>query len=149
MNQEAKAYWNNYWKDKEKPSAVCAEQFGVEPDELAQLVIDGIKTATCSGHVFYEIEEEPVPEAGQYMIVLDSKDKPAAIIQTTEVAITPMNQVFEEFAKAEGEGDKSYEYWWNAHESCFREELNKLGREFSEDMLLVCERFQLIDVKDK
>ncbi|SDN66489.1 ASCH domain-containing protein [Alkalicoccus daliensis] len=148
MNQKAQTYWNEFWQEKDTSAKVTAEQFGAEPDYLAQLVIEGTKTATCSGHIFYEIENEPLPEVGQYMIVLNSEDQPVAIIQTTEVTLTPMNQVSEEFAEAEGEGDKSYQYWWDAHESFFRSELEKAGKEFSEEMLLVCERFQLVDVKE-
>ncbi|AXF57674.1 ASCH domain-containing protein [Salicibibacter kimchii] len=43
-----------------------------------------------------------------------------------------MNEVTESFAFAEGEGDRSYQYWWEAHEKFFKNELNEIGREFSE-----------------
>jgi len=59
-----------------------------------------------------------------------------------------MNEVAEEFAIAEGEGDRTYKYWWEAHEKFFRNELKAIGRVFSEDMLLVCERFKVVDVKN-
>jgi len=112
-------------------------------------VIDGIKTATCSGHIFYELENEPLPTTEDYNIILNSDNQPVAITKTVEVTITPMNEVSEEFAIAEGEGDRTYRYWWNEHEKFFKKELNAIGREFSEDMLLVCERFELIHVKDE
>lgn len=146
MNQAAQVYWNEYWKDRNKPQSVSAWQFGADPDTLAKLVIDGIKTATCSGYIFYELENEPLPATGDYNIILNSDDKPVAITKTLEVTITPMNEVSEEFAIAEGEGDRTYQYWWNEHERFFRKELNAIGREFSEDMLLVCERFEVIHV---
>lgn len=147
MNQVSKIYWNEYWENQIKPKSVTAWQFGVEPDTLAQLVIDGIKTATCSGHIFYELENEPLPTTEDYNIILNSDDNPVAITKTVEVTITPMNEVNEEFAIAEGEGDRTYQYWWDEHEKFFRKELNAIGREFSEDMLLVCERFEVIHVK--
>jgi uncharacterized protein YhfF len=59
----------------------------------------------------------------------------------------PMNEVPEDFAIAEGEGDRTYQYWKEVHEKFCKEELSKLGLEFKEDMLLVCERFELVDVK--
>lgn len=149
MNQAAEIYWNNYWQDQTKPVRVSAWQFGADPDLLAQLVLDGIKTATCSGHLFYELENEPLPTTKDYNIILNSQNKPVAITKTTEVTITPMNEVSEAFAFAEGEGDRTYTYWWNAHESFFKNELSKIGRDFSEDMLLVCERFELVHVKNK
>lgn len=61
----------------------------------------------------------------------------------------PMNEVTEEFAVAEGEGDLTYNYWRDTHIQFFTKELSELGLSFSEDMLLVCERFKLIDVKNK
>lgn len=125
---------------------MSAWQFGVDPDTLVQLVVDGVKTATCSGHIFYELENERLPAVEDYSIILNSKNKPICIIRTTDVALTPMNEVSEEFAIAEGEGDRTYQYWWNEHEKVFKEELKGTGYEFSEDMILVCERFEVIDV---
>lgn len=148
MNQAALKYWNEYWGTQEKPKSVSAWQFGATPDYLAQLVVDGIKTATCSGHLFYELENEPLPTTEDYSVILNSKDQPVAIIKTIEVTLTPMNEVTEAFAIAEGEGDRTYQYWWDAHEEFFRGELSTIGREFTEDLLLVCERFELIDVKN-
>ncbi|ARJ39371.1 ASCH domain-containing protein [Sporosarcina sp. P21c] len=149
MNSATQTYWDEYWGNQEKPQSVSAWQFGAAPDYLAQLVVDGIKTATCSGHIFYELENEPLPTTKDYNIILNSADQPVAITKTVEVTITPMNKVSEEFAIAEGEGDRTYRYWWEAHEEFFRKELHAIEREFSEDMLLVCERFEVIHVKDE
>lgn len=147
MNQASLAYWNDYWKDQEKPERVTAWQFGGNPDYLAQLVIDGVKKATCSGYVFYEVENEPLPTTEEYSVILNCKDEPVAIIKTVDVQIMPMNEVPEEFAISEGEGDRTYQYWWDVHVEFFTEELRKVGKEYSEDMLLVCERFELVDIK--
>ncbi|WP_339149965.1 MULTISPECIES: ASCH domain-containing protein [unclassified Sutcliffiella] len=147
MNQASLNYWNSYWKEQEKPERVTAWQFGGNPDYLAQLVIDGVKKATCSGYAFYEVENEPLPSTEDYSIVLNSKDEPVAIIKTVDVQIMPMNEVPEEFAISEGEGDRTYQYWWDVHVEFFTEELPKIGEEYSEEMLLVCERFELVDVK--
>src|SRR5699024_2073235 len=106
-----------------------------------------IKTATCSGYIFYELENEALPKVDDYNIILNSADEPVAITRTVDVTITPMNEVSEDFAIAEGEGDRTYQYWWKEHERFFKEELQKIGREFSEDMPLVCERFEVVHVK--
>ncbi|MTH54964.1 ASCH domain-containing protein [Bacillus mangrovi] len=150
MNTESKMYWTDYWKSRQSapPVSVSAWQFGADPDHLAQLVIDGIKTATCSGRIFYELENEPLPAVDDYSIVLSSEDKPLAIIKTSEVFVLPMNEVPAEFAIAEGEGDRTYQYWKDVHVDFFTNELKDKGLSFSEDMLLVCERFELVDVKD-
>ncbi|USB31700.1 ASCH domain-containing protein [Paenibacillus sp. YPG26] len=148
MNEASQQYWNDYWNslDQCKPAKVSAWQFGASPDHLAQLVINGVKTATCSGLVFYEIENEPLPSIEDYSIILSSKDEPLAIIKTTDVTLMPMNEVPEEFAIAEGEGDRTYSYWRQAHEQFFTRELSRIGLEYSEEMMLVCERFELVDV---
>lgn len=152
MDEASQRYWDEYWelKSQEKPkSNVTAWQFGGNPNYLAQLVIDGIKTATCSAMVFYEIEQEPMPASGDYSVILNSNDEPVAIIKTVDVQIMPMNEVPEEFAIAEGEGDRTYRYWKEVHEEFFTKELQKLGLNFSEDIQLVCERFVLVDKRQR
>ena len=119
-----------------------AFQFGASADWLADLVVEGKKTATTSGFVFYELEKEPIPQAGEYYIVLDGQEKPVAVIQIQSVEVLPMNEVTEEFALAEGEGD--YRFWWDAHEKFFTELLKEYSIEFSPNMLVVCERFKKI-----
>ena len=147
MNELAQKYWEMYWGGKEQPLSVTSWQFGGIPDELAQLVVDGIKTATCSNYLAYELENEPLPKVDDYSIVLNSKDEPVCIIRTSDVKIMPMNEVPLDFTFAEGEGDRTYEHWHKGHIEFFTKELKTLGGEFSEEMLLVCERFELIDVK--
>ncbi len=49
--------------------------FGDAPDQLADLVLTGIKTATASAYDLYfmEGEEEPLPQSGDYSVILNSK----------------------------------------------------------------------------
>ena len=89
MNKLALEYWKEYWKDREAPIEVTAWQFGENPDYLAQLVVEGVKTATCSAYELYEVEGEPLPRIGDYSIILNSKDEPVCIIQTVDVQIMP------------------------------------------------------------
>lgn len=115
-------------------------------NELGSLVVEGVKTGTCSSLQVYELEQESYPEVGQYDIVLDGKNRPLAIIQYTNIEIIPMNKVTEEFAKSEGEGDLSYSYWYAEHEKFFTWELGLYGLSFSPDMLLVCQNFKVVDI---
>lgn len=113
-------------------------------DELGALIAAGIKTATCSALWEWEAEGAPIPIMGQLTTVLDGKGAPLCIIETVEVAIRPYNQVDAQFAYDEGEGDRSLGYWREAHWRFFSRTLAAIGREPSEDMLLVCERFRVI-----
>jgi uncharacterized protein YhfF len=124
-----------------------AEGFGDNPklaDELGQLIVSGKKTGTCSALWEWEAEGKPIPQPGLISIVLDGLDHPICIIETTHVLVSRFNKVDEEFARAEGEGDLSLEYWREAHKKFFSRVLSKFDKEFSEDMPLVCERFKII-----
>ncbi|MHA6252776.1 ASCH domain-containing protein [Oceanobacillus sp. CAU 1775] len=137
-------YWNKFCIANQRQGTEFKDafQFGVSSDWLADLVVEGKKTATTSGYVFYELEKEALPQAGEYSIVLNGKNEPVAVIQIESVEVVPMNEVTEEFALAEGEGD--YRYWWDAHEKFFTESLKEYGKEFYPNMLVVCERFKKV-----
>lgn len=113
-------------------------------DELAQLVLNGSKTATASNYVLYELESEPLPYTGLHNIILDGEGNAVAIIETTSVEVIPFDEVTEEHAYLEGEGDRSLKYWQDVHEDYFTRELKELNLEFHPKILIVCERFQLV-----
>jgi uncharacterized protein YhfF len=50
----------------------------------------------------------------------------------------------ETFAYDEGEGDRSLKYWRETHWDFFVGELASFGVEASPEMLVVCERFELV-----
>jgi uncharacterized protein YhfF len=105
-------------------------------DELLDLVIRGIKTATCS------TEDEPnTSTPGQRWIVLDGRGEPRCVIESTEISYRRFGEVDANFAFEEGEGDRSLAYWREAHRRYF----GRQGK-FSEDMMLMCERFRLVEV---
>ena len=105
-------------------------------DELLDLVIKGVKTATCS------TEDEPnTSTPGERWIVLDGRGEPRCIIETLEVSYRRYNEVDAAFAHEEGEGDRSLAYWREAHRRYFERQ----GK-FSEDMMLMCERFRLVEI---
>jgi uncharacterized protein YhfF len=132
----------------QRQAPVLAEAFGDSPglaDELGGLIAAGTKTATCGALWGYEAEGTPVTEVGLLTIVLAGDGEPLGIIETTEVRITPFNQVDEQFAYDEGEGDRTLAYWRSAHTAFFGRVLPKeYGLEPAEDMPLVCERFRLV-----
>ena len=105
-------------------------------DELLDLVMRGIKTATCS------TEDEPnTSTAGERWVVLDGRGRPACVIETAEVSYRRFGEVDAAFAYEEGEGDRSLQYWRDAHRNYF----GRQGK-FREDMMLMCERFRLVEV---
>lgn len=149
MSEIIRSYWETFAKERGVHEA-CPEAwtfgYGAEmADQLGGLVVDGIKTTTCAAHCVHEIEGEAIPQVGEYNIVLDGKDEPLAIIRYTEVELVKMNEVSRDFARSEGEGDLSYLYWYDAHVRFFTEELEQFGLAFTPDLLLVCQRFEVVD----
>ena len=151
-SEQIEAYWKSYLVTLPKSSTIreeryVAEGWGDSPriaDELGALISAGTKTATCSALWEYEAEGEPLPEVGLKTIVLDGNGAPLCIVETTEVEVRPYDEVDARFAYAEGEGDRSLEYWREAHWRFFSRTLPNIGKEPTSNMPLVCERFRVI-----
>jgi len=132
INDTDKTYESWYFCNNEK-----------DANELAGLVKKGIKKATASLHCLYEIENEPIPKVGDYIIITNWKGMPQCIIQITSINIIPFKEVTEEFAAKEGEGDKTLSFWRKVHRKFFTLELKEHNKKFSEDMLVICEEFEV------
>ena len=145
-------YWRSYLETLPPDSPVrdeeyVAEGWGDSPemaDELGALISAGTKTATCSALWEHEAEGSPLPETGLKTIVLDGNGDPLCIIEMTEVEVRPYDEVDAQFAYEEGEGDRSLEYWREAHRRFFSRTLPNIGKEPTPDMPLVCERFRVV-----
>jgi len=123
-----------------------AWSFGSTPesaDELLQLVLDGTKTATAGALWDYEAEGEGLPEVGSLSILVDGRGHPRALITITDVDVVPFDQVGEEHAFLEGEGNRSLEYWREVHEQFFTDVATH-GRGFQPAMPVVLERFKVV-----
>ena len=153
MTEESvKHYWQKFLSTlpPESPyhaKTYIAEGWGDSPDmadELGALIAQGTKTGTCSALWEWEAEGNTPTQVGELTVALDGRGEPLCIVETVEVTIRKYNEVDADFARAEGEGDLSLEYWRAAHKRFFTRVLSKFGMEFSEDMPLVCERFRVI-----
>lgn len=148
---EIEQFWNNFvaknpqYENLKMPPTDYFCDSKASADECAALVQNGIKTATCGALFDYEANGEHVPEVGDLWIITDWDGNPKCIIKTTKIKIQKFSEVDAEFAKQEGEGDLSYEYWRKVHWEFFGRALAKYGLEPSENMLLVCENFERID----
>lgn len=118
--------------------------FGDSPamaDALLALVLAGQKTATCGALRDFGPGKEALPEVGRRDVVLDGQGRRAAVIETVDVTIRRFDAVDAAFARDEGEGDRSLEDWRAGHQRYFER-----NGSFLPDMLLVCERFRLVEV---
>jgi uncharacterized protein YhfF len=119
--------------------------YGAEmADELLALVLEGRKTATAGALWAYEAEGEPVPQVGDFSIVLDGAGVGRCVLRTTDVRVIAFDEVDEAHARDEGEGDLSLEYWREGHWGFYSRELESFGRVPAHDMPIVCEHFELV-----
>ncbi|WP_084518309.1 ASCH domain-containing protein [Bradyrhizobium sp. th.b2] len=63
-------------------------------DQLLELVIDGVKTATCNTE-----DEASTSAPGERWIVLDGRGEPRCVIETTEVTRRRFSEVDAGFAR--------------------------------------------------
>jgi uncharacterized protein YhfF len=148
VTKEITDYWNRFQKENEITSCfVNAWSFGDSPelaDELLELVLTGKKTGTATLVIELEKEGEKMPEVGDYNIILNGKGKPAAIIRTTSVEIKPFNKVEKAYAYSEGEDDRTLKSWKREHWKYWTRKSQKLGFKMKEDLLVICENFELV-----
>ena len=119
-------------------------------DELTAAALAGTKTATASLVAELEADGDPIPRPGDRSILLDSDDRPVAVIETTEVRIRRMADVDDQFAIDEGEGyagradwRSSHERYWNGYLDDLRARLGDPSFRLGDDTLVVAERFRI------
>ena len=113
-------------------------------NQLAELVLNNEKTATASGFCFYEFENEELPKVGGLNIILDWEGNAKCITKTSKVYTAKFNEVTDQHAFKEGEGNKTLSYWREVHRKVFTEELKNHGKTFNENMVIVCEEFEVV-----
>jgi uncharacterized protein YhfF len=121
--------------------------FGDPPEiatELAGLVMAGIKTASASLTRDCGESREPIPRPGDFVMMLDGGGRPRFIWRTTEVTVKPLIEVDEAFAWDEGEGDRTRDWWLDAHHRYFSRQASREGLELDDDILSVFERFEVV-----
>ena len=78
--------------------------------------------------------------------------RPRFICRTTEVTIKPLSEVDEAFAWDEGEGNRTRDWWLDAHRRYFARQATREGFEMDDEILAVFERFEVVwplDVADR
>lgn len=146
LTPEQSAFWSRFQdasgETAEGPRFVDA--FGDSPDtqtELADLVIAGDKRAAAALDRWYTDETRPRP--GDLALILNGRGEPACVIRTTRVDVMPVTEVSAAFAFEEGEGDKTLDWWLDAHRALWRREAAREGFTYSDDLDVCCERFEL------
>ncbi|MDF2586903.1 MAG: hypothetical protein K0S41_744 [Anaerocolumna sp.] len=112
-------------------------------NELLQLVLIGQKRATASSLWSFELQGINIPKVGDFSIVTDWEGIPRCVIETTAITIVPFDDITFDICKREGEDD-NLESWRAGHVRFFTSEGTSLGYEFSFEMPVVFEDFEVV-----
>jgi uncharacterized protein YhfF len=118
-------------------------------DRLVAAVLNGEKTATSSLLSEWQAEEEQLPRVGERQVVVDSAEKPVAVIEIVGVDIIRLGDADLDLAIAEGEGFRSVDDWREAHEEFWAQGAARPSRHsgrwtLEDDTEVVVERFRVV-----
>lgn len=85
-------------------------------DRLVAAILDGSKTSTTGLAIEYELEGEPLPQVGDRSVLVDSDDRPIAVLEVTSLRVVPLAEVDLAHARDEGEGHQTVAQWRHGHE---------------------------------
>jgi len=121
-------------------------------DELTALALDGTKTATSSLAVDFVVDGAMPARAGDREVLLDSAGQPVAIVEITDIRLSTIALVDDDFARAEGEGfadaadwRSAHERFWNGYIHVLRTGLRDPNFELTDSTVVVCEWFRVVE----
>lgn len=142
-------YWQKYLKESGKKATLKYNgeyQLGENSETIIQntaLVLAGRKTLNCSSVYSFDIDMIPLPKPHDYYVVTDVNDNPVCIVQNKNISVMAFKDVTWDIAQKEGEYS-NIEQWRQAHIEFFEDEAALMGYEFSEDMPLLFEEFEVV-----
>lgn len=107
------------------------------------LVLSGVKTATAGLVQEYDDENEELEYVGERLVLVDDNDEFVAVVEVTGVEVVRFADVPWDFARAEGEGDRSIEEWREGHGAYWARQ----GTPVTDDTRIVCLRFRLVSTE--
>ncbi|MEU4633092.1 ASCH domain-containing protein [Micromonospora chalcea] len=110
---------------------------------LNTLVLSGVKTATAGLVQEYDDENEELEYVSERLVLVDDNDRFVAVVEVTGVEVVRFADVPWDFARAEGEGDRSIEEWREGHSAYWARQ----GTPVTDDTRIVCLRFRLVSTE--
>jgi uncharacterized protein YhfF len=118
-------------------------------DQLVGAILAGAKTTTASLREEYAREGAALPAVGAEEVVVDSDERPVAVIRTRDVQVVRLADVTDEHARGEGESYPDAAAWREGHEEFWTsiEFIAALGEPriaIDDDTEVVCETFEVV-----
>lgn len=111
-----------------------------EQDELADLVEQGIKTATSSLKFFQDEGLSDPTNIGNQWAIKNSRNEQVCFVEVTDVCYRRFGEIDEAFAVAEGDG--TFDKWYSIHAAYYSYLLSKYKQELTDQTLLECVYFK-------
>ena len=109
--------------------------FGINANQLVELVLEGKKTATT-----YLYEDDEKYKENDISILTDINGNDVCLIQTKKIIITTFKNITWDLAVLEGENN-SLDDWRKEHYNFFK----KINSSFNKDTKVAFEIFEMID----
>ena len=91
----------------------------------------------------YDDENEELEYVGERLVLVDDNDALVGVVEVTGVEVVRFADVPWDFARAEGEGDRSIEEWREGHGAYWARQ----GTPVTDDTRIVCLRFRLVSTE--
>ena len=121
-------------------------------DELTAFALAGTKTTTAGLLAEMEAEGEALPVPGTREVLLDTHERPVAVIETVDCRVVRFADVDDRHAIDEGEGYAdaaefrvAHERFWNGYLDDLRTILGDPDFLLDDDTLVVLQRFRVIE----
>ena len=121
-------------------------------DKLTRLALAGTKTTTAGLYVEVELGDDTMSVPGTREVLLDSNERPVAVIETVDCRVARLADVDDRHAIDEGEGFANthefrvaHERFWNGYIDELRERLGDPNFAIDDDTLVVLQRFRVVE----
>jgi len=151
IDQSVRKMWNNYiksnpeFKEEEIPESEFFHNNEKDANRLAELTIKGKKKASSGLLSLYKQYNVDLPKVRAKQIITDFDGKAKAIIENMRVDTIPFNKISKEYAELDmGTDIEPLKKWKKAHWDFFESFLEESGEKPTEEMLIVCVKFETI-----
>ncbi len=115
-----------------------------DANKCLKLVLSGKKRATSHSLLGLQYRKQALPKIGDFTVLTDWEGNAKCIVRTVAVRLKPFFAIRSSYAKLEGEGDGSLDYWKQTHWEYYTRELEPYGRVPRDSMIVVCEVFEKV-----
>ncbi|TNC19203.1 ASCH domain-containing protein [Georgenia sp. 311] len=113
-------------------------------DELLAIVLNGTKRATADLVAEFAARGEALPRVGSHWVACDGAGAPRAVLRSTELRLGTIGDADEDFARDEGEGDRTLQSWLREHRRYWERTCAARGEAFTDEHEIVFERFRVV-----